>query len=255
MILVQDTIPVDPPDPGQETVVVRNTATTPYTMNLYSYSGGAWVDMGAFSGGPSARILILNGNPNSQPSSYGNNGDMVVDNGTPNQVTIWTRTGPGVWASVTTLNGASTTLSAEVFRVGKAAPQPIPLGTTDPTIIQFELSTGSGLYNGGWWNGSAYNGETGISTPMTFLLENMRMYTTGAAETLDFVFDILVKTISEAQGTISITAGTEGTLGVITTGPEVVDDTVVVQVTVTPSVNPTSQWYFDFTNAVLYNQT
>lgn len=254
---VQDTVPVGVPAVGSETRIYRDTSTTPYTFSVYAYQSGSWVNMGSFSGTPGARILYLAGDPNAQPSSYGNNGDTVIDTGTAGQVTLWNRVAPGSWSSQATIVGVSASITAEVFRVGKASSQPIPMGSTAATIVQFELSSGSGLYNGGWWNGSMYDGQAGISAIMTFILENMRVYrTTGSGETIDFTFDILLKGVSEATGVVAITSpDTEGTLAVITTGPEAVDATATVQVTVTPSVNPTNQWYIDFTGAVLYNQT
>lgn len=253
---VQDTVPVGAPAVGSETRIYRDTSTTPYTYSVYAYQSGSWVDMGSFSGTPGSRILYLAGDPNSQPSSYGNNGDTVVDTGTAGQITLWMRVGPGSWSSMTTITGVSASIQAQVFRVGKSVAQPIPIGSTTPTILQFELDNGSGLYNGGWWNGSLYDAQAGITTPMTFLLENIRVFRlTGSGETLDFTFDILLKGVSEASGVVSITSpATEGSLAVITTGPEAVDATATAQVTITPSVNPTEQWYVDLTG-LFYNQT
>lgn len=256
LIIIQDEAPSGVPVVGQETVIQRDLTTTPPTYNLWSYQTGAWVDWGTISS-PSAQILVLAGNPNLQPSTFGGNGWIVIDNGTPNQFTFWQRSAPGVWGSVGSITGVNTSVNAEVFRVGKALSQPIPTGTTSPTTFQFELSSGAGFYNGGWWNGSMYDAQAGISANMAFILENLRIFrSTGAGETLDFVVDINIKGVSQATGTIAITSpDTEGTLPVITTGLEVMDATVFVQVTVTPSVAPGDQWYIDFTNLVFYNQT
>lgn len=204
-----------------------------------------------------ATILFLNADPNTQPSSYGAEDDIVYDDSVLGEWRIWQKTAPTTWTLRGTIAGSSVpAVNAQVFRVGKAANQPIPVGSGASTVMQFELSTGSGRYNGGWWNGSSYNAQSGITTPMTFIAENIRIFrTTGSGETITFEIDIDIDgVVVEAQNMVITSPATEVILPVITTGPEAVTSSSVVKVVIKPSGAPTEQWYVDAANIVLYNQ-
>lgn len=204
-----------------------------------------------------ATILFLNADPNTQPSSYGAEDDIVYDDSVLGQWRIWQKTAPTTWTLRGTITGAGApAVNAQVFRAGKSANQPIPVGSGANTVMQFELSSGAGFYNGGWWNGSSYNAQSGITTPMTFIAENIRIFrTAGSGETITFEIDITIDgVVVEAQNMVITSPATEVILPVITTGPQAVTSSSVVKIVIKPSGSPTEQWYVDATNIVFYNQ-
>ena len=255
-IPVVSAMPVGAPALGQATQIRIDTSVTPNQVWLIRWNGASWADVALLSGAPGAKVMYLNADPNTQPSSYGSDGDTVIDTSIVNLTKFWTRVAPASWTLMTTITGGVSTNTFDMFRVGKSADQPIATGTTTPTLVQFDLMTAPNHSNGGWWSGSGYTAQAGVTTPMRFVLENVRIHRlVGSGETIDFDIDILFKGVSVANGVISITSpATEGELVVLDSGDQVTSATNVVQVTITPSGNPSEQWYVDMNNIVFYNQ-
>lgn len=253
------TFPTDEPAPGAETQFwIDNTdPSVPITYLIRWNEGTEVFDVIApISGAPGSKTLHLNADPNTMPSTYGQNGYTAFDYSVANTVKIWERVAPGSWTLRGSIAGGAISSLFDMFSVGKSAAQPIATGTTTPTVVQFELFSGTGFYNGGWWGGSTYRASSGITNPMRFILENLRIFrTAGSGETIDFDVDIRLKGSSEANATISITSpATEGLLALLDTGDQAVDASTYVDVIITPSGNPTEQWYIDFDGLRFYNQ-
>ena len=249
-------LPTEEPSLGQFTALWTNESLPDSPTFIIRWNGSSY-DVGArISGAAGTRTLWINGNPNSQPSDYGADGWTAIDYSTPNLFVYYERVSPGSWTERGRLTGGVASGLFDMFRAGKTAAQPLPRGTTAETRLQFELSSGPGFYNGGWWNGSSYRAGSGVTTPMRFLLQGLRIYRNGGSgENIDFDVDILVKGSSSANATISITsADTEGILDVLSTADEAMDATSVVEVVITPSLNPTEQWFVDFADIAFYNQ-
>lgn len=250
---VVDAMPTGAPAVGQSTQLYRDTTVTPNTFSVIRWNGTTWQNLGQVSGAPGTAVLNLAADPNTMPSSYGAIGDVVIRTDVANEVRWYRKTAPTTWALFATVTGGSASSLLDMFRVGKTVAQPIPTGTTDPTTIQFELFDTNGFYNGGWWVGSSYAPQAGISTPMRFVLEGLRLYC-DVTDTIDFDIDIVVKTNSEANETLSAAAVDELLLPVLATPSLPTDAASTVSVTITPSAPPAQQWYVDFANLVFYNQ-
>jgi len=252
-IPVVDLMPTGEPALGLYTQMLRDTSVTPNTFSIIRWNGTTWQNLGLISGSPGTSVLNLNADPNTMPSSYGAIGDVVIRTDVANEVRWYRKTAPTTWALFATVTGGSVAAIQDMFRVGKSLAQPIPIGSTDPTTIQFERFDDGSYYNGGWWVGSSYAPQVGISTPMRFVLENLRLYA-DAPETIDFSVDILVKAVSEASITLSAVAADEVELPVLATASMATTFDSRASVTITPLSAPTAQWYIDFTNLAFYNQ-
>lgn len=254
---VVSVVPFAAPGAGDPNVVLyTNNATTPATARYYSWNGSSWTISADVTPKNGSQILFLGADPNTQSSSYGNDGDMVVDTSTAGSAKMWQRTSPGTWILKGSIAGGSGTAGGDFFRVGKSSAQPIAKGTTTATTVQFAAQTGGSLFNGGSWFGNKYVAAQALTTPTTFLLELSRIYTeAGAGEAVVFTYHINLNGSSVASGTITMTTGTlDGKLSLVsyTAATMALDDEVTV--TITPDVSPTVQWLVDPANVVFYNQ-
>lgn len=168
-----------------------------------------------------------------------------------NQLDLYVMTA-SAWSLLTTIVGSAPSVLAGVFRVGKVAAQPLPTGSTAAVLLQLEDWLTSGRYNYGPWDGSKATLATPV-TPQTFVLENLTI-SNNTPEAVDFVIDILLNGVSQANATLSFTAEASLTLPVLTTGPIAVADTDEVQVSITPSAGTTSQFQVNASGVVFYNQ-
>lgn len=247
-------VPVSAPSPGAETAIYYNSGAGTHT--LYFWDGAAWQNRGSLNGARGSYIYEVIGNPNTSPPAGAQDGDWAFRTDVANQVSYWLRSA-GSWSLITTVTGASTSTLTDVFRVGKLADQPIPIGSTADLIVGFDDWTSAGRYNYGPWDGSKATIPSGAAANQTFILENFRVdRISGAGETIDFQVDIMVNGVSAASDTIALTpADSSGTLLVLTTGSIAVVATDEVHVQVTPSAGPTAQWSIELNGIVFYNQT
>ena len=235
-----------PPD-GEETYI------DDATNDLYYYSGGSWTLMTNLTGARGSQMYSVSADPNTSPPAGAQDGDFAFRDDLAGILRVYQR-GGGAWAVVVSIDGASASSFTDVFRATKLSAQPIPTGATDPTVVQFEDWTGPGLYNYGGWNGSNYIATADAATTQTFIIENVTI-DTSVAEVINFDVDIMLNGVSQANDTITISSGTSGSLAVLTTGPITIAPGDEVRVEVTPSANPTQQWYVAVGSIVFYDQT
>lgn len=247
-------VPVSAPSPGAETAIYYNSGTGTHT--LYFWDGAAWQNRGSLNGARGSYTYHLVGDPNISPPAGSQNGDWGYRTDVANQVSFWLCSA-GSWSLITTVTGASTSILTDVFRVGKLADQPVPIGSTADLIVGFDDWTSAGRYNYGPWDGTKATIPSGAAANQTFILENFRVdRISGAGETINFQVDIMVNGVSAASDTIALTpADSSGTLLVLTTGSIAVVATDEVHVQVTPSAGPTAQWSIELNGIVFYNQT
>ena len=254
---VVNLVPSTPPaSGGAELVLVVDSPSAPTSVKYYNWSGTAWALAADVTPEQGSKILFLGGDPNSQPSTYGNNDDVCMDNSVAGTLKVWQRTAPGTWALKGSISGAGGMVLGDLFRVGKVRPQPILKGATTATVVQFEAQSGGDLFNGGAWNGSKYAALQNLSTPSVFRLEGVNIFTDeGAGEAVTFTVDIKVNGSSVTSGTIVMTSGTtEGKMALLAHSVSTMTTGDTVQVTITPSVNPTVQWNVESAGVVFYNQ-
>ena len=253
-VVVVTAVPVSAPAAGEETQIYYNSGAGTHT--LYYWDGAVWQNRGSLNGARGSYIYEVSGNPNTSPPAGAANGDWAFRTDVANQVSYWLRSA-GSWSLITTVTGASTSGLTDVFRVGKLADQPIPIGSTAVLIVGFDDWTSAGRYNYGPWDGTKATVPAGAAANQTFILENVRVdRISGAGETIDFDVDIMVNGVSAANDTISLTpSDSTGTLLVLTTGSIAVSPGDEINVEITPSAGPTAQWSIDLNAIVFYNQT
>lgn len=210
-------------------------------------------------GPPGTQILYLNGDPNLQPSSYGApNGTVVIRTDDPGTERHYVRASPGVWDLVYTFTGGSGS-SADIFLVSKSLTQPIPLGSTAPTIVTLTDYTAPN-FNGGRWNGSTYTASSSPPSPQDISLENLIISRpAGAGQAIDFLVEIMQDTgggptVLEATTLSFLLADTSKSFAVIKQPGTTVPAGSTIWVRVTPSVNPTAQFSV-LPGARFYNQS
>ena len=207
------------------------------------------------AGTDGTRTLWLNASPSSQPSTYGNIGDIVYDTSVVNQLSFWSKTGPGTWTFMGKLTGYNGSgLEAQSFNVGRVDDQPIAIGSTTPMILQLDKYTGGGNFNGGLWNGSTYVPLPSPATPQVFRLEHLCICGE-TSEDIDFTVEIQVNGVAQATGTVSIVSpALTGGIAALSTPAIVMTALSTVRVVITPVTAPTEQWFVDNTDLVFYNQ-
>lgn len=250
-------IPASPPAPGATTTVLAaDNPVAPTYVKYYHWNGATWQVAADVTPKAGSKILFLSGDPNAQPSSYGADTDVCMDTSVANTVKIWQRLSPGTWAAMGTITGGSGSVVSDLFRVGKTVSQPIPTGSTTPTSVQFELQSGGSYFNGGSWSGNKYTASHALATPTTFRLETVRIYTDAVAgEAVVFTVAIKVNGSTVASDTLTLTSGdTEKKLSLLLYTASTMASGDTVEVTVTPSVNPTVRWNIDSIGLVFYNQ-
>jgi hypothetical protein len=245
----------DAPEPGQFTRLAYDSGA--WWIDRWNSVGGVWeLQPNSLTGAPGSQILFLSSDPNGQPSSYGEIGDVVIQNQT-NAVSFWQKTGAAVWSLRNTLTGAAVANIPDMFRVGKSAIQPVATGSTTATTLSFDVTSGTGYFNGGWWNGSRYDADTGVTANQIFRLEFLRIYREGGGIGDDIVFtvDIMHGAVVVATADVTIAGGeTEGELVILVSSTVALTAASEVYVRITPDISPTSQWLVDFDGLVFYNQ-
>jgi hypothetical protein len=250
-------VPSTAPEAGEATMLLAtDSPSTPTWVKFYAWNGSAWAVAADVTPKPGSKTLFLAADPNTQPTTYGNDTDVVMDTSVSGSIKVWQRTAPGTWALKGTISGGSGTSAATLFRVGKTIDQPILKGGRTATVVNFEAQSGGSLLNGGAWNGSKFTVPADLSDPTTFLLENVNITTEeGAGEAVVFTVSIDLNGTSVASGTITMTTGTtEGKLAIISHIASTLTKDDVVQVSVTPDVNPTVLWSVAHEDIVFYDQ-
>ena len=249
-------VPSNTPSSTDATLVLAtDNSTTPTWVRWYSWNGSAWVIAADVTPRAGGQILFLNGDPNGQSSSYGNDGDIVMDTSTSGTINIWQRLSAGTWVLRGTVAGGSASPIGDLFRVGKGVDQPLLSGSTVPTVVQFEEQSGGNLFNGGGWNGNKYTAAHSLSTPTTFRLESFRLYTEGSPFAINFTIDLNLNGSSVASYLMVVGSGsTEGTLPLLVYTAATMTMGDVVDITITPGAGPSQQWMVDSSALVFYNQ-
>ena len=214
------------------------------------------------TGSPGSQIYTLAGDPNGQPSSYGApNGSIAIDTSTPNTLRYYQRTAPGVWNLFATIAGGGSggSSSSDIFRVRKQAAQPLLVGSTTPTVINFE-NQAAPYFNGGAWNGSTYLAGIDAPNPQNFTLENFIIArSAGPNQVIAFLVEMMQDTgggpAMVASATLSMgSTDTRKSFAVMAEAALAVTPGSTVWIQVTPSVAPTAQWSVNG-GSLFYNQS
>ncbi len=256
-VFVSSSIPPAVTDPDDAvTAIVTNAPSTPGIPMLYSWNGSAWVASLSLKGADGTQMAFLTADPNTMPSTYMAVGDVVWDDSVAGSMKVWQKQPDNSWLLKGTIQGASAP-SGNLFRVGQTTPQPILVGGTSAAVVQFERTSPSPLFNGGAWDGAKFTAPSTISGAITFRLENFKVTSATAGDTLTFSVKIRQNGGDKATGTITIgPSDTEGTLPLLeyTFGSGLATGDKV-DVTITPSSGPTKQWYMGDTDTAFYNRT
>lgn len=252
---VYASIPPTPGAGGAHTAIVTNAPATPGIAMLYAWNGVAWAPQAQLTGVPGSQIAFMSGDPNTAGPGFMAKGDVVWDDSVAGTFKIWQKNASNTWDLKGTLTGAATSLGS-LYRVGIGTDQPIVKGGTTPAVVQFEKQSPAPLFNGGAWTGNKFTAPVTIATDVVFRLENMKVITDTAGDTVDFTFHIRLNGVNQATGTIAITSSdTEGKLALLTwTASGGLTSGDVVDVRVTPSTGTTNQWYMHDNGTAFYNQ-